>query len=237
MVIQVVSLFPDMMRAVWNTSILKRAQSRHLVDLRVVPLRWFGLGPHRQADDYPFGGGPGMLLRPDVVVPAVEWAMMHHRQPAQVVLTSAQGKPFTQELARKWAQSPHLIIVAGHYEGIDDRVRQILNAEEVSIGDYVLTGGELPALVMVDAVVRLIPGVLGSGQGAADDSFSIGPGLLEGPQFTRPEVYRGLSVPDVLLSGHHQAIRQWRQQVAWEWTRDRRPDLLPTHSERREEDL
>jgi tRNA (guanine37-N1)-methyltransferase len=226
MVIQLVTLFPEMMWPVLQTSMLRRAQERGLVEVRVVPLRPFGIGVHRQTDDYPFGGGGGMVLRADVVVPAVEWAMMHEAYPAKIVFTSAQGQRFNQSLARAWSREPHLVIVAGHYEGIDDRARQILQACEVSIGDYVLTGGELAALVMVDAVVRLLPGVLGNERGAQEDSFSRAHGWLEGPQFTRPEVFRGYQVPSVLLGGDHQAIAAWREQMAYEWTRTRRPDLV-----------
>ncbi|MCY0877959.1 MAG: tRNA (guanosine(37)-N1)-methyltransferase TrmD [Firmicutes bacterium] len=226
LVIQLVTLFPEMCEGVLNSSMIKRARQAHLVDVRVIPLRPFGVGPHRQTDDYPFGGGPGMLLRADVVVPAVEWAMAHASQPARVILTSPQGRRFTQAVAEELSQEQHLVFVAGHYEGIDARVQMLLNAEEISIGDYVLTGGELPALVMIDAVVRLIPGVLGAPEGARKDSFSRPGGGLEGPQFTRPRVYRGMEVPPVLLSGNHQAVAAFQEQLAREWTLARRPDLL-----------
>lgn len=226
MVIQVVTLFPEMFAGVFNTSILKRAQRDARIHLRVVPLRPFGIGPHRQTDDYPFGGGVGMLLRADVVVPAVEWAMAHVNAPPRVLVTSPQGRPFTQALAQELAQESHLVIVAGHYEGLDERARLLLNAEEVSIGDFVLTGGELPAMVMVDAVTRLLPGVLGAEEGARRDSFSREHGWLEGPQYTRPEHYRGLAVPDVLLGGNHQAIHAYQEQMARRWTEERRPDVL-----------
>ncbi|MCL5116585.1 MAG: tRNA (guanosine(37)-N1)-methyltransferase TrmD [Firmicutes bacterium] len=242
MVIHVVTLFPEMFSGVFGTSILKRARRDRRIDIRVVPLRTFGVGPHRQTDDYPFGGGEGMVLRADVVVPAVEWAMMHQASPARVLVTSPQGRLFDQRLAEELAQSEHLIIVAGHYEGLDERARLLLNAEEVSIGDFVLTGGELPAMVMVDAVARLIPGVLGAKDGARHDSFSREHGWLEGPQYTRPEEYRGLQVPEVLLSGNHQAIRAYQESMAELWTKTRRPDLLNplspegTHDEGRDID-
>ncbi len=226
MIIQVITLFPEMFEGVWGSSILKRARRDGRLDVRTVPLRPFGVGPHHQTDDYPFGGGVGMLMRTDVVVPAVEWAMLHEAHAARVVFTSPQGRLFTQRVAEVFSQHPHLIIVAGHYEGIDERARVLLEADEVSIGDFVLTGGELAAMVMVDAIARLLPGVLGAVEGAADDSFSREHGWLEGPQYTRPPEYRGLKVPCVLLGGDHEAVRHYREEMARLWTRERRPDLL-----------
>ncbi|MCL5972721.1 MAG: tRNA (guanosine(37)-N1)-methyltransferase TrmD [Firmicutes bacterium] len=227
MIIQVVTLFPEMMAGVFETSIMKRAQDKALVELRLVPLRWFGVGPHRITDDYPFGGGVGMVLRPDVVVPAVEWAMMHHALPGKVVVTSAQGTPFGQKTAEAWSHCEHLIFVAGHYEGVDQRAIDLLRAEEVSVGDFVVTGGELPVMIMVDAVVRLLPGVLGARGGALEDSFSQDlDGLLEGPQYTRPQNYRNLEVPGVLVSGNHAKVADYKRNVRQEVTRSRRPDLL-----------
>lgn len=226
MIIQVVTLFPEMFSGVVNTSMVKRAQDRGVLDLRLVALRRFGVGPHRATDDYPFGGGVGMVLRADVVVPAVEWAMAHAAPPARVLLTSAQGERFTQRMAQGLAALPHVIIIAGHYEGVDERVRQIVGAHEVSIGDFVLTGGEIPAMIFIDAVSRLLPGVLGAESGAREDSFAREDGWLEGPQYTRPEEYRGWTVPDVLLSGHHRRIVEWQRDQAYRRTRERRPDLL-----------
>lgn len=228
MVIQVVTLFPEMFDGVFNTSILKRAQNQGKAQLRTVPMRPFGVGRHHAADDYPFGGGVGMVLRVDVVVEAVEWAMMHEKAQPTVIFTSAQGERFTQSVAQELAQVPHLILVAGHYEGIDERAREITGAREISIGDYVLTGGELASMVMVDAVVRLLPGVLGSHVGAEQDSFSGAEGWLEGPQYTRPELYRGAEVPSVLLSGHHQKIGEWQRNQSYQRTLERRPDIFGT---------
>jgi tRNA (guanine37-N1)-methyltransferase len=225
MVIQVVTLFPESLTSMLSASMLRRAQARTDVEIRVVPMRLFGVGIHRQTDDYPFGGGPGMLLRADVVVPAVEWALMHHRHPATVLWTSPQGRRLDQAYCRQLALEPHVIIVAGHYEGVDERAMEILGGTEVSIGDYVLTGGELPALVIVDALTRLQPGVLGADDGADRDSFSHGVEGLEGPQYTRPEQYRGRSVPAVLLSGNHRAIESWQREQAKARTASRRPDL------------
>jgi tRNA (guanine37-N1)-methyltransferase len=226
MVIQIVTLFPEMFSGTFEMSMVKRARRDGRLDLRIVPLRPFGVGIHRQTDDYPFGGAVGMLLRCDVVVPAVEWCMMHEKMPARVIFTSPQGRRFTQDLAHELSRHDHLILVAGHYEGIDERARLMLQADEVSIGDYVLTGGELPAMVMVDAVTRLLPGVLGREESAQDDSFSRPQGWLEGPQYTRPVKYRNLAVPDVLMQGNHRAIAEFREAAAWQWTKARRPDLV-----------
>lgn len=226
MLLQVVTLFPEMFSGVVSTSILKRAQTRAGVEIRIVGLRDFGVGVHRTTDDYPFGGGPGMLLRADVVVPAVEWAVMHHAEPPRILWTSPGGRRLDQGFCRELAGERHLLMVAGHYEGIDERARLLLGGEEVSIGDYVLTGGELAAMVIMDAVVRLLPGVLGDAGSPEEDSFSLPGGLLEGPQYTRPEVYRGFSVPPVLISGDHGRIRAWRREQALSRTRAVRPDLL-----------
>jgi tRNA (guanine37-N1)-methyltransferase len=224
--IDIVTLFPEMFRGPFGVSMVARAVHRGLVDLRIVPLRPFGVGVHRVTDDYPYGGGQGMVMRPEPVVEAVEWAMAHVPAPPTVLVTSAQGPVLTQSQLRAWAERPYLIVVAGHYEGIDQRAIEIVGGQEVSIGSFVLTGGELPAMVIVDGVVRLLPGVLGAGEGAADDSFSGPEGWLEGPQYTRPPLYRGLAVPDVLRSGNHQAVARWRREQALQTTRTRRPDLL-----------
>jgi tRNA (guanine37-N1)-methyltransferase len=208
--LDIVTLFPDMVERPLRESIIGRAAARGLIRVRVVGLRRFGVGPHRVTDDYPYGGGGGMVLRPEPVVDAVEWAVAHVPAPPLVLVTAAQGIPLTQSHLEQWAVRPYVVIVAGHYEGIDQRVVTVLNAVEVSIGPYVLTGGELPALVIADGVARLLPGVLGAPEGARQDSFS-GPGRgPEGPQYTRPPVYRGLPVPPVLRSGDPAAVRAWR---------------------------
>jgi tRNA (guanine37-N1)-methyltransferase len=228
--IDIVTLFPEMFRGPFDVSIVARARERGAVDLRIVPLRPFGVGVHHLTDDYPYGGGEGMVMRPEPIVEAVEWAMAHVPAPARVVVTSAQGRLLTQDLLREWAALPYLVIVAGHYEGIDQRAVDLLGADEVSVGSFVLTGGELPAMLMVDGVVRLLPGVLGAPTGAQQDSFSGPDGWLEGPQYTRPLTYRGLTVPDVLRSGNHRAVAAWRRREALRVTRERRPDLLDTDS-------
>jgi tRNA (guanine37-N1)-methyltransferase len=221
MEIDVLTLFPRVFTGPVEESILKRAQESGRVQIRVHDLREFTHDKHRVVDDRPYGGGPGMLLKPEPIFEAVEKL---RRADSCVVLMTPQGVPFTQARAQQFARQSHLIILCGHYEGVDERVRQALVHEEISIGDYVLTNGALAAAVVVDAVVRLVPGVLGHEQGAADDSFASG--LLEGPQYTRPPVFRGMEVPAVLLSGDHEAIARWRAEQARERTAQRRPDLL-----------
>jgi tRNA (guanine37-N1)-methyltransferase len=221
MEIDILTLFPRIFQGPLDESILKRAVERGLVQIRVHNLRDFTRDKHRVVDDKPYGGGPGMLMKPEPIFEAVETL---RRADTCVVLMTPQGAPLTQARAGQLAGKGHLLIICGHYEGVDERVREALVHEEVSIGDYVLTNGALAAAVLVDAVVRLLPGVLGDGQSAADDSFA--GGLLEGPQYTRPPEFRGMKVPDVLLSGDHGAVAKWRAEQARQRTRQRRPDLL-----------
>jgi tRNA (guanine37-N1)-methyltransferase len=192
------------------------------VTIRVHDLRSWAHDRHHVVDDVPYGGGAGMVLKPEPVFEAVD--ALRREAETQVIVLSPQGVPFSQEIAGELARASHLILLCGRYEGFDDRIPQGLQALELSVGDYVLTGGELPALVILDAVVRLVPGVLGDATSAQTDSFS--GGLLEYPQYTRPPVYRGMAVPPVLLSGDHQAIARWRRKQAIRRTRERRPDLL-----------
>jgi len=221
--IDIVTLFPGMVTPVLAESMLGRAQTRGLVDIRVVNLRDYAGGRHRVTDDYQFGGGGGMVLKPEPLFAAVEAL----RTPsARVVLMDPRGRTFTHEVAAALARESHLILLAGRYEGIDARVGEKLADEAISIGDYVVTGGELPALVVTDAVTRLLPGVLGAEGAAERESFA--DGLLEPPQYTRPEEYRGARVPPVLLSGDHARIVRWRRvQAIWVTWRER-PDLLAT---------
>jgi tRNA (guanine37-N1)-methyltransferase len=221
MQIDVLTLFPRIFEGPLDESILKRARERGLVNIRVHNLRDFTHDKHRVVDDKPYGGAPGMLMKPEPIFEAVEQLQ---RPDSCVVLMTPQGQPLTQRRARELAGRPHLIIICGHYEGVDERVREALVDEEISIGDYVLTNGALAAAVLVDCVTRLLPGVLGDDQSAADDSFAAG--LLEGPQYTRPPEFRGMKVPEVLLSGNHAAVARWRAQQARQRTRERRPDLL-----------
>ena len=221
--IDIVTLFPGMVEPVIAESILGRARTRGLVDIRVVNLRDYAEGRHRITDDYQFGGGGGMVLKPEPLFAAVEAL----RTPgARVILTDPRGRRFTQEVATELTQVAHLILLAGRYEGVDERVGAGLADEMISIGDYVLTGGELPALVIADAVIRLRPGVLGAEGAAERESFASG--LLEPPQYTRPEEFRGAKVPGVLLSGDHARIARWRRLQALYMTWRRRPDLLAT---------
>jgi tRNA (guanine37-N1)-methyltransferase len=221
--IDVVTLFPAMFKGFSEESMMRRAVRLGAVKLQVVDLRDFAQDARRTADDRPYGGGPGMVMKPEPLFEAVEAL----RTPgARVVLMTPSGKPFNQARARRLARERHLILVCGHYEGIDERVRQALATDELSIGDYVLTNGTLPAAVVVDAVVRLLPGVLGGGEAATrDESFT--DALLEHPQYTRPPEYRGMRVPAVLQGGDHAAVAAWKQAAAERLTARRRPDLLP----------
>lgn len=228
MQVDVLTLFPEMFAGVLNSSILKRAQEKNLLSVNLVNIRDYSKNKHRCVDDYPFGGGPGMVLQVEPVVTAVEDILSREENAVsystRVILMSPQGKTFNQDKAWELAKCSRLVLICGHYEGIDERVRILLQPEEISIGDYILTGGELPAMVVIDAVTRLIPGVLGASKGGKDESFYSG--FLEYPQYTRPRVFRGLEVPEVLLSGHHAKIEQWRKEQAFLRTRERRPDLL-----------
>ncbi|HET7854018.1 MAG TPA: tRNA (guanosine(37)-N1)-methyltransferase TrmD [Candidatus Methylomirabilis sp.] len=216
----IVTIFPGMFAGPLDQSILRRAQEKHLVEIRVHDLRDWTHDRHRVVDDVPYGGGAGMVLKPEPFFEAVDAL---RQDESQVVLLTPQGERFTHAIACRLAEMRHLIFLCGRYEGFDERVRTLAN-REVSIGDYVVSGGELPALVLIDATVRLIPGVLGDEDSAGQDSFA--GGLLDHPQYTRPPVYRELRVPDVLLSGDHKQIRRWRRKEALHRTLRRRPDLL-----------
>ena len=221
MKIDVLTLFPAMFAGPLDESIIKRAREAGLLDLGIHNLRDYAHDRHRTVDDRPFGGGPGMLLKPEPIFEAVEKLAGEN---TRVVLLSPAGRVFSQAVAAELAQVGHLLLVSGHYEGFDERVREQLADDELSIGDYVLTNGALPAMVMIDAVTRLLPGVLGDDESSRDESFS--QGLLEYPQYTRPAEFRGISVPEVLLSGNHAEIAKWRAEQARLRTRERRPDLL-----------
>ena len=226
--IDIVTLFPAMLEAPLAESILGRARARGLVDIRVHDLRAHAAGRHRVTDEPPFGGGGGMILMPEPLATAIDAlrAAGSAEAPARVILLGPAGRRFSQAVARELARRPHLVLVCGRYEGVDERVSEQLVDEELSIGDYVLTGGEPAALVVTDAVTRLLPGVLGDGDAPAHDSFARG--LLEHPQYTRPEVFRGAAVPEVLRSGDHGRIARWRTLMSLWRTWQRRPDLLET---------
>lgn len=220
--IDILTLFPEIALAPLGESIIKRAQTAGLVEIRAHQLRDWATGPHRKTDDYLCGGGQGMLLKPEPIFAAVEKL----RGPdTRTLLTTPQGRPYKQADARRLSGHPHLLIICGHYEGVDHRVVEELVDEELSIGDYVLTNGAIAAAVIADSLVRLLPGALGDARSHLEESFS-DPGLLEAPAYTKPAEFNGLKVPDVLLSGHHGEIRKWKEAKALERTRRNRPDLL-----------
>jgi len=220
----IVTIFPRMIDAGLAEGVVSRGITSGLIDLQVHDLRAFTADRHRSVDDVPYGGGPGMVMKPEPLVRAVEGIRGTRGVPDAVIVTSPQGRAFTQAEAGRLANLRHVVLLCGRYEGIDDRVLSLVGAEELSIGDYVLSGGELAALVIVDAVSRLVPGVVGDGQSVEEDSFSRG--LLDYPHFTRPAEFSGVKVPDVLLSGHHAAVRRWRKKEALARTLARRPELL-----------
>ncbi len=223
--IDILCLFPEMFASAFAQSIIKRAKERGLIDIVLHNIRDYTHDKHRTVDEYPYGGGPGMVLKPEPVFEAVEAVEQQlNTSEIPIILLTPQGRLFNQQVARELVLYSHLMLICGHYEGIDERVRRHLATDEISIGDYVLSSGELAAMVIVDAIVRLIPGVLGSATSASSDSHSNG--LLEYPQYTRPRVYRGWSVPSVLLSGNHSEIALWRRQQAILRTAKRRPDLI-----------
>jgi len=219
----VLTLFPTVIEAYLNEGILRRARDRNLIEVRTVNIRDFTTDPHRKVDDYPYGGGAGMVIKPEPVFRAIEH-LREDGQERRVILLTPQGRPFNQRMAEEFAEEERrFVLICGRYEGIDERVMTLVD-EEVSIGDYVLTGGELAALVIIDAVTRLIPGALGDERSKEDESFSWG--LLDYPHYTRPREFRGLKVPSVLLSGDHKKIWQWRRREAIKKTLRMRPDLL-----------
>lgn len=225
--IDIITVFPEMFRGFLGESMISRAARAGRVFIRTVDLRDFARDQRRTVDDKPYSGGPGMLMKSEVWFDAIETCLAAPSAdtPARVVLTTPTGTPYTQRTAEAFAASPHLIFLCGHYEGIDARVRRLVT-DEVSLGDFVLTGGEIPVAAMVDSTVRLLPGVLGGGSAAtANESFGE-EGLLEAPQYTRPPVYRGMAVPDVLLGGDHAKAAHWRKRQAFDLTSRRRPDLL-----------
>ncbi|ULO10332.1 tRNA (guanosine(37)-N1)-methyltransferase TrmD [Paenibacillus sp. 19GGS1-52] len=226
--IDVLTLFPEMCESVFGTSILGKAREKGIVALNAVNFRDFSGNKHNSVDDTPYGGGGGMVLKPDPIFAAVEHVLEMSSSPVKprIILMCPQGRTYNQKIAEELAQEEHLIFICGHYEGYDERIREHLVTDELSMGDYVLTGGELPALTVIDSIVRLQPGALGNETSAVTDSFSTG--LLEYPHYTRPAEFRGWKVPDILLSGHHANIEVWRREQALQRTLERRPDLLET---------
>jgi tRNA (guanine37-N1)-methyltransferase len=232
--IDILTLFPEMFGPILGTSIPRRAAEKGLVSYHLTNIRDFATDAHKSVDDKPFGGGPGMVMMCQTVFDAVEHAEKQDARPARRILLSPQGRLLDQQLVGELAAEQRLLLIAGHYEGFDERIALGLSPTEISIGDYVLSGGELAAMVVIDAVVRLLPGALGAQDGAADETFA--GGLLEYPQYTRPREFRGMAVPEMLLSGNHQAIAQWRMRQRIERTQSRRPDLWSRYLENQRPD-
>jgi tRNA (guanine37-N1)-methyltransferase len=222
--IDVITLFPEMFQGPFEASIVARAREQAIAQIELHNLRDWGQGRHRGVDDYPYGGGAGMLLKPEPAFEAVEAVRALAEPAGTVVLLTPQGRLLSQSIVNEMANSRRLVLLCGHYEGVDERIREHLVDYEVSIGDYVLSGGELPAMVLVDAIVRRLPGALGSEDSLEEESHS--GGLLEYPQYTRPAEFRGWSVPEILLSGHHEEVRRWRRRESLLRTAKRRPDLV-----------
>ena len=226
--IDILTLFPEMFESPLSHSILKRAQDKGIVDIALTNTRDFAGDNYKKVDDKPYGGGPGMVMMPRPVFEAFEYVQKLSPEKGRVILLTPQGQKFNQAKAIELSAEKRLILIAGRYEGFDERIRIGLDAEQISTGDYVLSGGELAAMIVIDAVVRLLAGALGDEDSPKDDSFS--EGLLEYPQYTRPEVFRGMKVPDILLSGDHGQIAQWRRRQALERTKKWRPDLLKNNN-------
>ncbi|MGG3800152.1 tRNA (guanosine(37)-N1)-methyltransferase TrmD [Metabacillus fastidiosus] len=222
--IDFLTLFPAMFEGVLGQSILKKAQEKNAVHFNVINFREYADDKHQNVDDYPYGGGAGMVLKPQPIFDAVEAIKKESETKPRIILVCPQGATYTQKKAEELVKEEHLLFICGHYEGYDDRIREHLVTDEISIGDFVLTGGELPSMVIADSVVRLLPDVLGNEDSPVLDSFSSG--LLEHPHYTRPADFRGMKVPDVLLSGNHKFIDEWREKESLRRTAERRPDLL-----------
>ena len=231
--IDVIAAIPGLVECGLQYSIVRRARERGLVDIRVHDLRAYATDKHRQIDDYPYGGGAGMVLKPEPIFACIESLKEELAEAGkaydEVIFLTPDGEVLTQALVNELSLKENLILLAGHYKGVDQRVRDVLITREISIGDYVLSGGELPTLILIDAIVRLVPGVLGDAESALTDSFQ--DNLLDAPVYTRPAVFRGLEVPEVLRSGDHRQIAAWREEQRWKKTKERRPDLLKEEPE------
>ncbi|MFA5536094.1 MAG: tRNA (guanosine(37)-N1)-methyltransferase TrmD [Bacillota bacterium] len=235
--IDVLTIFPELFISPLKTSIVKRAIEKNLLEVVLTDFRDYAVDKHRRVDDYPFGGGSGMVLKPEPIFRAWESIAgdLERNKKPRTILLCPQGRVFNQKLALELAQEKRLILICGHYEGVDERIRNYLVTDEISLGDYIITGGELGALVLIDAVTRLLPGVLGAEQSLLEESFS--QGLLEYPQYTRPREFRGMEVPEILLSGNHKKIEEWRQEQAIKRTKERRPDLISSSKKGNGQDL
>src|SRR5690625_2539525 len=234
MKIDVLTLFPEMIAGVMGSSMMKKAQMQKAIEYQAIDFRAYADNKHQKVDDYPYGGGAGMVLMPQPVFSAVDAIKKKSNQSPRVILMCPQGERFDQEKAEELAQEEHLVFICGHYEGYDERIREHLVSDEISIGDFVLTGGEIAAMAVIDSVVRLLPDVLGNEESAVQDSFSTG--LLEHPHYTRPANFMGYEVPEVLRSGHHEKITEWRKQQSLIRTKQRRPDLLKDYPLSEEEE-
>ncbi len=224
----VMTLFPDMINSAMNTSITGRAIESGILSINAVDIRDYTLDKHKRVDDYPYGGGAGMVMQAQPVVDCYRAIVKDNNiKNPRVIYLTPQGRTFNQEIARELSKEEDLIFLCGHYEGIDERALELIVTDNISIGDFVLTGGEMPAMIMMDCISRLVPGVLGNGDSSEDESFS--DGLLEYPQYTRPDNYEGLGVPEVLLSGHHANISKWRHEMSLARTKERRPDLYEAY--------
>jgi tRNA (guanine37-N1)-methyltransferase len=222
------TLFPDMINSAMNTSITGRAIESGILSINAVDIRDYTLDKHKRVDDYPYGGGAGMVMQAQPVVDCYRAIVKDNNiKNPRVIYLTPQGRTFNQEIARELSKEEDLIFLCGHYEGIDERALELIVTDNISIGDFVLTGGEMPAMIMMDCISRLVPGVLGNGDSSEDESFS--DGLLEYPQYTRPDNYEGLGVPEVLLSGHHANISKWRHEMSLARTKERRPDLYEAY--------
>ncbi len=227
MKIDVLTLFPDMFEGVMGSSIMKKAQDKEALQFQAIDFRNYADNKHQKVDDYPYGGGAGMVLMPQPIFSAVEAIEKVSQKSPRIILMCPQGKRYDQKKAEELAKEDHLIFICGHYEGYDERIREHLVTDEISIGDFILTGGEIGAMAVIDSVVRLLPDVLGNEDSAVEDSFSTG--LLEHPHYTRPAIFRDYEVPEVLRSGHHQKIVDWRRKESLKRTKQRRPDLLENY--------
>jgi tRNA (guanine37-N1)-methyltransferase len=228
MKIDILSIFPEMFSGPFDTSIIKRSREKGIVDINIHDIRDYSKDKHKKVDDYPYGGGAGMVMKPEPIFEALE--SIDFTKDSEIIVLTPQGQQFNQQIAGELAEKKHLIFLCGHYEGIDYRVHEHFKPRELSIGDYVLTGGELPAMVITDAVVRLLPGSIGKEESHQNDSFQNG--LLEHPHYTRPKEYRGMEVPSVLLSGNHKEIDKWRLEKSLEITKSKRPDLYEKYKEK-----
>lgn len=227
MKIDVLTLFPDMFEGVMGSSIMKKAQDKEALQFQAIDFRNYADNKHQKVDDYPYGGGAGMVLMPQPIFTAVEAIEKVSQKSPRIILMCPQGERYDQKKAEELAKEEHLIFICGHYEGYDERIREHLVTDEISIGDFILTGGEIGAMAVIDSVVRLLPDVLGNEDSAVEDSFSTG--LLEHPHYTRPAIFRDYEVPEVLRSGHHQKIVDWRRKESLKRTKQRRPDLLENY--------